>query len=149
MAIATTKLSVLALYHRIFAIPKFRLIVRLLGGFICAWIIVMEVVLGLGCRPIRAWWAAADFEPGQFTCVDKTAFTYFTNVCNLTLDLIIFSMPIPVILRLQVTRDRRISLLFLFSIGLGTCAISAARLSFVFGVSNYDFTCQYSPTFSA
>lgn len=140
MAIATTKLSVLALYHRIFVIPKFRAVVVGISVFVCAWIIVMEVVLGLGCRPIRAWWGAPDLEPGDFTCVDKVAFTYFTNVCNLALDLIIFSMPIPVILRLRVTKDRRISLLFLFSIGLGTCAISAARLSFVFGVSDPDFT---------
>ena len=103
-----------------------------------------KVVLGLGCRPIRAWWGAPDLKPGEFTCVDKVAFTYFTNVCNLALDLLIFSMPIPVIMKLRVTRDRRISLLFLFSIGLGVCVISAARLSFVFGVSDPDFTCMYS-----
>lgn len=142
MAIATTKLSVLALYHRIFAIPKFRIVVVALSVFVCAWIIVMEVVLGLGCRPIRAWWSAPYMQPDEYTCVDKVAFTYFTNVCNLALDLVIFSMPIPVIMKLRVTRDRRISLLFLFSIGLGTCAVSAARLSFVFGVSDPDFTCE-------
>ena len=143
MAIGTTKLSVLALYHRIFAIPKFRIVVISIAAFVCAWIIVMEVVLGFGCRPIRAWWGAVA-EGEEFTCVDKVAFTYFTNVTNLVLDLLIFSMPIPVILKLQVTTDRRISLLFLFSVGLGTCAISAARLSFVFGVSDYDFTCTTS-----
>lgn len=100
----------------------------------------MEVVLGLGCRPIKAWWGDFD-EP--YSCVNKVYFTYFTNIMNLTLDIWIFSMPIPIILTLQVTKDRRISLLFLFSVGLATCAISAARLTFVFGVGTADFTCKF------
>lgn len=141
MAIASTKLSVLALYYRIFALRKFRLIVMGTACFVTAWIVVMEVVLGLGCRPIRAWWGEA-----EGVCVDKMKFTYFTNVTNLVTDLWIFSIPLPIILRLQATKDRRIGLCFLFSIGLGTCAISAARLSFVFGVSSPDMTCKpYSP----
>lgn len=143
MAIATTKLSVLALYHRIFAVPKFRYVVIGLATFICCWIIVMEVVLGFGCQPIRAWWAAPEFAPGTFTCVDKEAFTYFTNVCNLTLDLIIFSLPVPMIMRLQATKDRKLSLIFLFSMGLGTCAISAVRLKYIFGVADPDFSCKF------
>lgn len=105
------------------------------------WLIAMEVTLGLGCRPIKAWWG--DFSD-PYTCVNKLQFTYSTNIMNLILDLWIFAMPIPIILKLQVTKDRRVSLLFLFSVGLGTCGISAARLSFIFGVADPDFTCEIS-----
>ncbi|KAH7018858.1 hypothetical protein EDB80DRAFT_869534 [Ilyonectria destructans] len=137
MAIACTKLSVLALYYHVFEKPKLRIAIIATFAFVVAWIIVMEVVLGFGCRPIRAWWHGTD---GDFTCVNKVAFTFFTNITNLTTDIWIFAMPIPTILGLNVARDKRISLLFLFSIGFGTCAISAARLTFIVGVGAEDFT---------
>ncbi|KAM0449223.1 hypothetical protein ACHAO4_007887 [Trichoderma viride] len=135
IAIGFTKLSVLALYHRIFITRTFRTLVISTACFVCAWIIVMEVVLGFGCRPIQAWW-----DESRGKCIDKEAFTYFTNVTNMAADLWIFSMPIPVILGLHAAKERRIILCFMFGIGAATCAISAARLSFVFGVASADFT---------
>ncbi|KAH8817011.1 hypothetical protein F5884DRAFT_241811 [Xylogone sp. PMI_703] len=136
VAIGCTKLSVLALYYRVFSPKKvFRAVIVCTGIFVIAWVIVMEVGLGFSCRPIQAFWGAA-----EGTCINLVAFTYFTNVTNLVADLWIFAMPIPVILGLQASRDKKISLCFLFSIGLGTCAISAARLSFVFGVGSTDYT---------
>lgn len=137
IAIGFTKLSVLALYYRIFITRTFRTLVISTACFVCAWIIVMEVVLGFGCRPIQAWW-----DETQGKCIDKEAFTYFTNVTNMAADLWIFSMPIPVILGLHAAKERRIILCFMFGIGAATCAISAARLSFVFGVASEDFTCK-------
>jgi hypothetical protein len=97
----------------------------------------MEVVLGFGCRPIQAWW-----DESRGKCIDKEAFTYFTNVTNMLTDLWIFMMPIPVILGLQAAKETRLILCFMFGVGLATCAISAARLSFVFGVASADFTCK-------
>ncbi|KAH0490171.1 hypothetical protein TgHK011_001652 [Trichoderma gracile] len=135
IAIASTKLSILALYHRIFVTRPFRLVVVATACFVCAWLVVMEVVLGFGCRPIQAWW---DETRGK--CIDKEAFTYFTNVTNMLTDLWIFMMPIPVILGLQAAKEKRLILCFMFGVGLATCAISAARLSFVFGVASADFT---------
>ncbi|KFH42169.1 hypothetical protein ACRE_070890 [Hapsidospora chrysogenum ATCC 11550] len=136
LGIATTKLSVLALYHGIFGgNPLFRTLIIATSTFILAWILVMELVLAAGCRPVQVWWGAA-----QGPCVDKIAFTYFTNTTNLAADLWIFSMPIPTIMRLQALRDRRASLFFLFSVGLGTCLLSAARLGFVFAVGTGDIT---------
>ncbi|PTB62249.1 hypothetical protein BBK36DRAFT_1172805 [Trichoderma citrinoviride] len=135
IAIASTKLSILALYHRIFVTRPFRLVVVATACFVCAWLVVMEVVLGFGCRPIQAWW-----DETRGTCIDKEAFTYFTNVTNMVTDLWIFMMPIPVILGLQAAQEKRLILCFMFGVGLATCAISAARLSFVFGVASADFT---------
>lgn len=137
LGIAATKLSVLALYHRIFETPLFRKLVVGTAIFVTAWILVMEIVLGAGCRPVAVWWGAAEGP-----CIDKIAFTFFTNITNIVADLWIFSMPIPTILRLQALKDRRLSLCLLFSVGLGTCVISAARLGFVFAVGTGDITCK-------
>ncbi|KAI4867955.1 hypothetical protein F4820DRAFT_170150 [Hypoxylon rubiginosum] len=143
VAIASTKLSVLALYYRIFAADKFRIVVLVTAGFVTAWLVAMEIILGLGCRPVQGWWNATVARTA--TCVDKVAFTYSTNITNLITDIWIFLMPIPIILGLQASRDKKISLCFLFSVGLGTCAISAARISFVFSVGTDDITWSEVP----
>jgi len=50
--------------------------------------------------------------------LDLIAFTYATNIVNLISDLLIFALPIPVILPLQISRNRKIGFISLFSIGL-------------------------------
>ncbi|KAK6064691.1 hypothetical protein SCUP515_11662 [Seiridium cupressi] len=140
VAIASTKLSVLALYYRIFIMRTFRSFVIGTAVFVTLWMITMEVVLGFECRPIQAWWYAADG-----ICIDLVAFAYFTNITNLVADMWIFTMPIPVILRLKANSNKELGLVFLFSVGLGTCGISAARLAFVFSQGSADITWDEVP----
>ncbi|KAF4279875.1 hypothetical protein CNMCM8689_002986 [Aspergillus fumigatus] len=135
-AIASTKLAVLALYYRIFATLRFRIVVLTTAVFVILWLITMEILLGLQCRPISRFWDSD--VPGE--CLNLIKFTYFTNITNLLTDIWIFSMPLPVIFKLQMSRNRKIALSFLFSIGLATCAISAARLSVVVAQGSSDFT---------
>ncbi|KAI1765355.1 hypothetical protein GGR53DRAFT_529579 [Hypoxylon sp. FL1150] len=138
VAIASVKLSILALYYRIFAAYKFRIIIIITAILVVSWLLTMEILLGLGCRPVQGWWDVT--VAATATCVDKVAFTYSTNITNLITDIWIFLMPIPIILGLQASKDKKIGLCFLFSVGLGTCAISAARLSVVFTVGTEDIT---------
>ncbi|KAI1364235.1 hypothetical protein F5Y08DRAFT_218511 [Xylaria arbuscula] len=140
-AIASTKLSILALYHRIFVSTRMRIAVYVTAALVIAWLIEMEIVLGFGCRPIQGWWLAAP----DAKCVDKVAFTYSTNILNLIFDLWIFSMPIPIIMKLNVNKSKRIALCFLFSIGLGVCGLSIARLSVVFSAGSPDVTWEEVP----
>ncbi|TGJ83160.1 hypothetical protein E0Z10_g5612 [Xylaria hypoxylon] len=142
-AIVSTKLSILALYHRIFVTTKMRVVIWITAVLVFAWLIEMEVILGLGCRPIEGWWDPATAATAK--CVDKVAFTYSTNILNLIFDLWIFSMPIPIIMKLQVNRGKRIALCILFSIGLGVCGLSIARLSVVFSAGSGDVTWEEVP----
>ncbi|KAI1135058.1 hypothetical protein F5Y05DRAFT_190816 [Hypoxylon sp. FL0543] len=143
VAIASTKLSILALYYRIFAAAHFRILVVATAVFVSMWLVAMEIVLGLGCRPVQGWWDSV--VAATAVCVNKEAFTYSTNITNLIMDLWIFAMPIPIILGLQASRDKKIGLCFLFSVGLGTCAISAARLSVIVSVGSNDITWREVP----
>ncbi|ETS87820.1 hypothetical protein PFICI_01648 [Pestalotiopsis fici W106-1] len=140
VALASTKLSVLALYYRVFPVQAFRIVVILTAVFVVLWMITMEVVLGFECRPIQAWWLAAE---GQ--CLNLVAFAYFTNITNLVSDMWIFAMPLPIILKLQTNTNKRLTLCFLFSVGLGVCSISAARLRFVFANASTDITWDAVP----
>ncbi|KAK8058186.1 hypothetical protein PG994_008634 [Apiospora phragmitis] len=140
VAIATTKLSVLALYYRIFIIPCFRRLIILTSTFVVLWFLLMELVLLLGWQPIQSWWTGNGDD-----AIHITWFAYFTNITNMLTDLWIFIMPIPVILKLQTGMNRRIGLCFLFSFGLGTCAISAVRLRWVFSMISRDVTWEEVP----
>ncbi|KAF7117472.1 hypothetical protein CNMCM5793_006454 [Aspergillus hiratsukae] len=135
-AIASTKLAVLALYYRIFVTHQFRIVVLTTATFVILWLMTMEIVLGFQCRPIQRFWDSS--VPG--TCFNLVAFSYFTNITNLVTDVWIFLLPLPVIAKLQMSRNRKIALGFLFSIGLATCAISAARLHVVVSQGSPDFT---------
>lgn len=137
VAIATTKLSVLALYYHVFIVPWFRRLVIFTASFVLLWLLVMEVVLLVGWHPIQKWWSETDSSP-----IQTTSFAYYTNITNMIADLWIFVMPIPVLLKLQTGLNKRIGLCFLFSFGLGTCAISAVRLKWVFSVESGDITCK-------
>jgi hypothetical protein len=117
-----------------------RIVIRVTAALVVAWLIEMEVVLGLGCQPIQGWWDSTVIHTAK--CVNKVAFTYSTNILNLIFDLWIFAMPIPVILKLNMNVEKRIALCFLFSIGLGVCAISIARLSVIFSAGSNDVTCE-------
>jgi hypothetical protein len=138
IGIGLTKLAVLALYYRIFTTPKFYTLTICTIVLVSLWIVAMEITLGFACRPIAAWWGEV-----EGSCLSKAGFTLFTNVSNLLFDLWIFAMPLRPLLGLQGLRDRRLGLCMLFSIGLGTCAISAARLSFALKVGVRDFTCTF------
>ncbi|KAK8135984.1 hypothetical protein PG984_003924 [Apiospora sp. TS-2023a] len=138
LGFATTKLSVLALYYHIFIVPWFRRLVILTAVFVLLWLLAMEVVLLVGWHPIQSWWS----EPGS-GLVQMLAFAYFTNITNMVADLWIFIMPIPVLLNLQTGLNKRIGLCFLFSFGLGTCAISAVRLKWIFSMDSKDTTLVY------
>ncbi|KAK8004519.1 dihydrofolate reductase [Apiospora arundinis] len=116
-AIVLTKLSVLALYNRLLATERwFKRLVKA-----TSW-------TGDGSDSIRLTW-----------------FGNFTNIINLLADLWIFAMPIPVILKLQTTRNKRIGLCLVFLFGLVTCAISAARLRWVFSLQSRDVTWDMVP----
>ncbi|KAK6848805.1 hypothetical protein PG995_012638 [Apiospora arundinis] len=118
-AIVLTKLSVLALYHRLLATERwFKQLVKATFVF---W-------TGDGSDSIRLTW-----------------FGNFTNIINLLADLWIFTMPIPVILKLQTTWDKRIGLCLVFLLGLVTRAISAARLRWVFSLQSRDVTWDMVP----
>ena len=55
MAIASTKLSILALYWRIFATVRFRAAVAVTAAIVFCWLVAIEVALGLDEAGIVLW----------------------------------------------------------------------------------------------
>ncbi|KAF7590880.1 hypothetical protein BBP40_002294 [Aspergillus hancockii] len=141
IGLATIKLSILALYYRIFPVKWFSRTVIGCAIFVCIWITTIEIFMGALCRPLRAFW---DFKV-KGKCFNSTALSYYVNTSNMVTDLVLFALPIPVILRVRTTRNKKIALITIFSIGFITCGISAARLAYVVAQGSADITWEGVP----
>jgi hypothetical protein len=50
-------------------------------------------------------------------CLNKTALYIATGVLNIITDIMVLSLPIPMVLRLQMVKSRKVMLILLFSVG--------------------------------
>ena len=111
--LAFSKLSLLALYHRIFATTVFRKWVKIMVATCIAWHIACTITAMLKCIPIAAAWNLA------FTgrCYDNALFVVIAEVINLFQNIIIVIMPVGLIRRLHLPARQRISLSVVFLMG--------------------------------
>lgn len=84
-------------------------------GLACAWM-VMKILIGLlMCRPISMQWNPA--TPGG-VCGDQISAFAAVGVVDLFVDVIIFVLPIPMVMKLQVSRAHRVALIGIFGAGI-------------------------------
>jgi hypothetical protein len=114
VALASIKLSILALYYRIFVHETFRKIVVAVATFVVLWLITIEIPIFLICRPLHAFWNPRLPK----NCLDATAMIYYITSSNLATDLVLFVLPVPVIIRLHITMRKKVAICILFSIGV-------------------------------
>ncbi|KAH7045313.1 hypothetical protein B0J12DRAFT_670212 [Macrophomina phaseolina] len=127
LGLGLSKLSVLLQFFRIFVAPKTLLVTKCTIAFVISWTIISVCVAAFECRPVERYWDKR--IPGK--CINGGD-TFLANaVMNIVTDFIIIGIPIPSLLKLQVSMAKRIGLLFAFSLGAVVCAISIARIPMV------------------
>lgn len=112
-----TKISILCLYIRIFTVSRFRLICYTLIGIVLAFGISCWVSTAFNCVPITYMWQGWD---GQHSgvCMDTSKQAFALAGVNMSLDILIFILPIPQLLALQMSRKRKIGVILMFTVGL-------------------------------
>ncbi|UKZ82816.1 hypothetical protein TrVFT333_010614 [Trichoderma virens FT-333] len=122
--VGITKLSFLFLYLDIFPQKKFRII---------CWALIIQIALGLvalsfttifQCTPVKYSWDKT--IPGH--CINIKAFWYGQSGWNTLMDVVVLILPIPVILKLQMNRRAKLSILAVFVLGAFVCITSIERL---------------------
>ncbi|OJD40269.1 uncharacterized protein BKCO1_1000614 [Diplodia corticola] len=127
LSLGFSKLSVTVQFLRIFISPKTLLVRKCTIGFVTCWTIISFCVGAFECVPVARYWDKR--IPGK--CING-ADTFLANACmNILTDFIIIGIPIPSLLKLQVSTAKKIGLMFAFSLGLVVCAISVARIPMV------------------
>ncbi|KAK6075045.1 CFEM domain-containing protein [Seiridium cupressi] len=138
-----TKISILLLYLRIFPDPLFRKQVHILMVVMGLFCISFIVTMFTYCVPFDYSWARWDNEK-KGTCIDINAQTYTCAGLNIVLDIIIFFIPIPQLLKLDLTWKKKSGIIMTFLVGLFVTICSVIRLQSLIGWtsstnSTYDF----------
>jgi hypothetical protein len=68
------------------------------------------------CIPVQKLWNPSDTVHGN--CIDLTVFYYISFGIKLATDMVLFTLPIPQLLKLHVGGLRKAGLLLMFGLGL-------------------------------
>jgi len=132
VAIPVIKISILYLYRRIFPQPWFNRALIVLGGFIVAYSLAQIFADIFQCVPISSLWGATAPE----FCINYPALIISMGVVNTVTDIIMLSLPMPLLWKLQLSTMRKRLLTGLFLMGGFVCIVSIVRLFYVNKVGN-------------
>lgn len=107
------KIAALLMYQRVFAIPRFRLVVRVLCGVCFAWYVAETIGSIWNCVPINGFWNKSIHAK----CISTHDFDLQYAVINISLDVIVLALPIRMVLGLQLSNPQKAGFVLLFLMG--------------------------------
>lgn len=122
------KASVIYLYLRIFKAPAlsaFQIIGRIAMGITAAWTIAFFFTSLFQCIPVTA---IVEAYYSREKCVNINQFYNAGCITDIIVDFLILILPIPMVLRLQLSFRQRLAILGIFLLGTLAAASSIARL---------------------
>lgn len=110
------KISVLALYMRLGDKNLRRVAIIMLGVIICqAGGNVFACIFQ--CTPVEAAYRI-DMDPEEMSCVNINAFYLANAAVNILTDIMTYTLPIPLVIKLKVPRRQKIGLGIILGLGL-------------------------------
>jgi hypothetical protein len=126
-----TKLSILCFYLRIFPQREFRLRALAIVAFICVVTVILIFMQIFQCVPVSYVWEGWKGDFGPHTCLDINALAYVAGGASIVQDIAILILPIPDLLKLNVSFRTRMGIFFMFSLGIFILITSCIRLRFI------------------
>ncbi|KAI1466436.1 uncharacterized protein F4812DRAFT_465710 [Daldinia caldariorum] len=124
--ITCVKSSIVFMYHRIAVTNSFKNLCKGTNSLLAIFYIVCIGVVVGQCRPLQKAWDLSRLVQGS--CINTTAFFYFTSVFGIILDLWILMIPIRPLKHLQISKRSRHILYGVFGAGGVATAFSCVRL---------------------
>jgi hypothetical protein len=143
------KYSILCLYLRIFPHVWLKRAVFAFMAFTACFVVPLLFTAAIRCNPVRAQW---DLEAAKTAkCLDWLVILRLTVFYEIIAEIILFALPVPVVLQLQMATPKKIQLIVFFGLGLlqvddhphactslltysSIIAVSIARVPFLKGV---------------
>ncbi|KAI8937382.1 hypothetical protein NX059_006586 [Plenodomus lindquistii] len=125
-ALAFAKLSILCFYLNLNPAPGFRTGVYFTMFVVIGSCIGIFISLLAACKPFAK---NTDVTVKEGQCLNKVSLYIATGILNIITDIMIIILPIPMALRLQISKARKVMLILLFSVGSITCVTSAVRVA--------------------
>ncbi|KAI4170321.1 MAG: hypothetical protein LQ343_005074 [Gyalolechia ehrenbergii] len=136
VAVTLIKLSIILFYRRIFSTSQFRLRTNIVGALVIAWLFINNLMAAFQCRPIKKAWTP--LMPGH--CIDPLGLIIGLQAGNLALDIIILSLPVYAVSKLQMSLPKKIGVLAIFLLGGLSVVIAAIRIVVVATADEEDVT---------
>ena len=118
-AVVTIKSSILLLYHRIFASKRFNIILWFVGAFVLSYSLAQSAaqVFQRG-RPDSLWDSKVTEK-----CINIDDVLIVCSSLNIATDILILILPLPALLKIYISRERKFQLIGIFMLG-GLYALS-------------------------
>ncbi|KAI5818722.1 hypothetical protein BZA77DRAFT_385808 [Pyronema omphalodes] len=130
----TIKLSLILMYIRVFTFDCLKWGVIFTGLLTISWVCTIVPMAIFQCTPIEKAW---DFSmPG--TCINLKAAFVSTAAINIFNDCAILMLPMPFVWKLSTSIWRRLSLMFIFSLGSFVVFASVYRFTTIFEFDTRD-----------
>lgn len=141
--ITSVKIGILWLYHTLFGISKLAKKLIYGTGILCIlwFIIAIFVLIVFQCRPVDAYWNEF-MSPAK--CFDAKRLLLGYELTNFFIDVIILCIPVVVIRKLQLSREKKVGASITFLLGIFVCISSIVRITTIFDASNPDRPVQFS-----
>lgn len=125
-----TKACLLILYYRLTENLRQSIVVQIAAGYcLITYIVMISLYYGYWCRPFTAFW---ETPTPDIQCATQTHHLIVNLSFNLTSDLMIICIPLPMFIKAHLEFRKKLLLIFPFSLGFFTmvCAILSKHLSF-------------------
>lgn len=111
----TSRAAVVALYYRVFSVSaSFRRAAWAMTAVLIAWALATLLTSIFSCVPIQGVWD----KTIKATCINSIAFSEYISYPNILLDIATAVLPTREVWRLQLSRDRKLSLVAMFALGI-------------------------------
>jgi hypothetical protein len=114
VTLASTKISVLLLYLRIFPHEPFRYAASATIGMIALSTVVIFFMTVFSCHPVAFFW---NRDIGGGTCININKLAYANSAMSIIQDLLIVALPLPVLVKLNMGKKKKIGVGFMFTVG--------------------------------
>ncbi|KAF5859687.1 hypothetical protein ETB97_002528 [Aspergillus alliaceus] len=125
LSLNLTKTSMVLLYLRLFPLRAYQivLVVVLISVIISGlWMVFGSFFM---CIPVRSAW-----DPSiPHKCIPRKVLWGLNAALQITSDIIIVTLPMPLLAKLQLPRRQKIALILVFALGTFGCAVSIVRLT--------------------
>lgn len=116
--ISLCKISILIFYLRIFPYDKFRVACKIILVWVVVTMILFQMLSLLQCLPISYNWEGWKDKDESNKCLDLTALAFASASINISQDITILLLPIPRLLKLNISCKKKVTILMMFNFGI-------------------------------
>ncbi|KAI4867285.1 hypothetical protein F4820DRAFT_414403 [Hypoxylon rubiginosum] len=127
LSVSFAKMSMLVLYLRLAPHAWFRFTCYSCIAVIACYSLTAAFVESLACRPLQG---IVD-ESLDAECYDSYPAYIALSSLNIGIDVIILLLPIPLVLRMQLPKRQKVSIILLFATGIVVCAVALKRVTYI------------------